>query len=255
MITSDSNRMPAERMGFRHALQREIGRVVALLWVPLAVLVMRFGFGYRIERLWEIRKEFKRIRRETKGPLLICANHLTMVDSFLIAWALVPTWRYVLDFDLLPWNTPERANFASTRRNRILVYLAKCIPITRGGPRAEVATVLDRVIHLSSLGEYALLFPEGGRSRTGRVEINNAAWGVGRIVGALPGCRVLCVYMRGDDQKTWGRMPKRGEHLVVDIACIEPKSDARGVRRSMEFAHQIVAQLAQMERSYLARRQ
>jgi hypothetical protein len=255
MITFGSNRTAAERMGFRHALQREIGRLVAPLWVPLAVLVMRFGFGYRIERLWEIRQEFKRIRRETTGPLLICANHLTMVDSFLIAWALAPTWRYVLGFDLLPWNTPERTNFAATRRNRILTYLAKCIPITRGGRRDEVAAVLDRVIHLTSLGEYALLFPEGGRSRTGRVEADTAAWGVGRIVGALPCCRVLCVYMRGDDQETWSELPKRGEHLVVDIACIEPKSDARGVRRSVEFSHQIVAQLAQMERKYLARRQ
>ena len=101
----------------------------------------------------------------------------------------------------------------------------------------------------------ALIFPEGGRSRTSRVEVDDAAWGIGRIVSALPGCRVACVYMRGHKQETWSQAPARGDVLDVDVVCIEPKSDAKGVRRSRDFSRQIVAQLASMERTYFDGRQ
>ena len=115
--------------------------------------------------------------------------------------------------------------------------------------------MLARITSLTAHGEVALIFPEGGRSRSGRVEVDEAAWGVGRIVGALPGCRVLCVYLRGRKQETWSQVPVRGDVLDVDITCIEPKSDTRGVRRSRDFSRQIVAQLASMERKYFDGRQ
>ena len=231
----------------RHRVQRAVGWGVAPLWVPAAALVLRFGFGYRIADLRACRKSFARIRAESRAPLLICANHLTLIDSFLIAWALAPSWRYALDFDLLPWNTPEETNFAATRTSRALVWFAKCIPIRRGGSREDAAAVLDRVRWLLGRGETALLFPEGGRSRSGRVAVDSAAWGVGRVVGAVPGCRVLCVYMRGDAQTSWSDYPARGDRLRVSLRCIEPTSDARGARRARDLAQQIVAELSRME--------
>jgi len=242
-------------MRARHELQRLLGWLVAPLWVPAAGLVLRFRMGYRVVDMGRVRREFQRIRGESGGPLLICANHLTLIDSFLIAWALAPTWRYLIDFDSLPWNTPEVTNFANTLRNRVLAYLAKCIPIRRGGSREDVASVLGRVTLLLQRGEVAMLFPEGGRSRTGRVAAESAAWGVGRVVGAVPGCRVLCVYMRGEAQETWSDYPAHGDRLHVSLACIEPKSDLRGARRSRDLAQQIVSQLQRMEGSYLDGRQ
>jgi hypothetical protein len=243
------------RLPWNHLVQREIGRLLAPLWVPVAVLVMRFGMGYRIEGLSEAREKFARLReaREASGaPMLLCANHLTLIDSFLVAWALAPTWRYAIHFDELPWNVPERKNFSSTLWERISSWIMKCIPITRGGAREEVAGVLGRITRLTARGELALIFPEGGRSRTGRVELENAAWGVGRIVGSLPGCEVVCVYLRGRKQETWSALPARGDVLDVEIACIEPKSDAKGVRRSRDFVRQIVSQLASMEQDHFA---
>jgi len=154
-------------------------------------------------------------------------------------------------YDELPWNIPERSNFASNLWERVSSYVMKCIPITRGGSREEVAAVLDRVAGLTLAGEVALLFPEGGRSRTGRVDVEGAGWGVGRILGAIPDCRVACVYMRGRGQDSWSRLPARGETLDVEIECIEPKSDLRGLRRSRDFAQQVVSKLASMERDYL----
>jgi 1-acyl-sn-glycerol-3-phosphate acyltransferase len=231
-----------------------VGRLVAPLWIPLTVLVLRFGLGYRIEGLAEARARFRRILAERSGPLLICANHLTLIDSFLIAWALAPSWRYALRFDLLPWNVPERTNFSSGFWSALLTYLAKGIPITRGGNRPDVAEVLRRVSHLLARGELALIFPEGTRSRTRRVDVESAAWGVGRVIGGLPGCHVLCVYLRGRAQESWGRIPARGDRFHVDLSCIEPKSDQRGMRRSRDLSRQVVTELARMERSFLGDR-
>lgn len=234
----------------RHAQQRLVSMVAGPIWVGVSVLVMRLYFRYRIADVRRIRASYRRIRAESKAPLLICANHLTMVDSFLIAWALGSGSYWLVHPDELPWNTPERTNFGRTRLQRFLIFVAKCIPITRGGAREDVGEVLERVKYLLARGETALLFPEAGRSRSGRVEENAAAWGVGRIVGALPGCRVLCVYIRGRAQATWGDWPAKGDTLDVSIAAIEPKSDTRGVRRSRDLAQQIVRQLMRMEEEY-----
>ncbi len=227
---------------------------MAPLWIPLITLVLRFGLGYRIEGVAEARERFRRILAERSGPLLICANHLTLIDSFLIAWALAPSWRYTLRFDLLPWNVPERTNFSSGFWSALLTYLAKGIPITRGGNRRDVAEVLGRVSHLLARGELALIFPEGSRSRSRRVDVESAAWGVGRVISGLPGCHVLCVYLRGHAQESWGRIPARGDRFHVDLSCIEPKSDHRGMRRSRDLSRQVVPELARMERSFLVGR-
>ena len=240
---------------FRHALQRELGRLLAPLWVPWVVLYLWSVKRYRIEGVQESRRAFARFRRENDAPILLCANHLTLIDSMLVALALVPAWRLTFFFGWMPWNTPERTNFAAGMGMRFLIYLAKCIPITRGGRREDVAATLSRVTRLTRNGELALVFPEGGRSRTGRVDVEAAAWGVGRVVGSIPDCRVVCVYLRGRVQETWSDIPATGESFDVEVACIEPKSDSRGARRSRDLARQVVSQLVRMEERCLDGRQ
>lgn len=236
-------------------MQREVGRIVGPFWIPPLVFLLRFILGYRIENVAEIREQYRQLREESKAPLLICPNHLTLIDSIVLAWALVPWWRYMLHWDEMPWNTPERKNFARTGMTRILVFIAKCIPISRGGERVKVGLVLTRVTYLLMRGEVAVLFPEGTRSRTGRVSSESVAWGVGRIIAATPGCRVLCVYMRGDTQETWGSIPNMGDHFSITMDCFEPKSDFKGARRSRDLAAQIITRLAKMEEDYFNGRQ
>ena len=151
----------------------------------------------------------------------------------------------------MPWNTPEETNFANTRTSRLLVWFAKCIPIRRGGSREDVAAVLDRVRALLGRGEIALLFPEGGRSRSGRVDVDSAAWGVGRVVGSVEGCRVVCVYLRGDAQQSWSDYPARGDRLRVSLRAITPISALRGARRARALAGQIVGELARLEEDHV----
>jgi len=239
----------------RHARQRVVSMITAPVWLAFTVLAIRLHFRYRIADIEAVRAQYRRIRAQSDAPMLVCANHLTLVDSFLIAWALGSGFYWLRHPDEMPWNTPESKNFGKTLISRILIFVMKCILITRGGPREDIGLVLERVKYLLSNGETALLFPEAGRSRSGRVEEDAAAWGVGRVVGAVPGCRVLCVYLRGRKQQTWGDFPARGDTLDASLVCIEPKSDAKGVRRSRDLAQQVTGQLMRMEGEYFDARQ
>jgi 1-acyl-sn-glycerol-3-phosphate acyltransferase len=231
-------------------LQRQVSRLLSPLWVPGVAGVLWLALGYRVERLEHLRREFRRIRAKTRGPLLVCANHLTMIDSAIVAWALgSPGW-YLLHFSAVPWNLPERRNFAYSPLSELASYVMKCLPITRGGARSEVAEVLSRFIHLLERGEVGLVFPEGGRSRSGRVDVDSATPGVGRIVGALPGCSVLLVYLRGDGQEAFGNLPRRGERFELKLEIMRPRTRAPGLRGSRDIARQIVARLAKMEAEY-----
>jgi len=237
------------------ALQREITRLLSPISFTLVWIALRLVLGYRLERLAEVRREYRAAWLRSDAPLLVCANHLTMIDSFLITWALgSPLW-FSLHFSALPWNVPDRLNFAATPWQRALIYIAKCIPIQRGGRRAEIAGVLARLAWLLRRGDSALIFPEGGRSRSGRVETGAAATGVGRVIRLVPRCRVLCVYLRGERQRSWSQIPERGDRFYVAINEIEPKTDAGGLRGSRDLVEQVVRKLHEMEEEYFDDRQ
>ena len=230
--------------------QRRVGRLLAPLWIPLCIGIMKFGFRWRIEGTAETRRVFAQLRQDSKSPILVCGNHLTMLDSALIAWALAGPSRFLRDYGSLPWNTPERDNFASTWWKRVAVYLIKCVPIERGGDRRAVGAVLNKLVWLMKRGEVALVFPEGGRSRVGRVDTEAVTYGVGRIVKALPGCRVVCVYLRGENQESWSALPRRGDRFQVQAEAFEPKTDQKGMRGSLDINRQILTRLAKMEQRH-----
>lgn len=237
-----------------HTLQREVGRLTALFWVLPATFIMRVLMGYQIKDVAEVRSRYRALVRGSDRPLLICPNHLTMMDSAVIAWALGGSWWYLFHYSRIPWNLPEYNNFASLWPTRVGAWLTKCIPVIRGGRREDVSRVIKRVQHLLSKGETALIFPEARRSRSGRVEADAVAHAVGRILTSVPGCMSLCVYFRGDRQITWSTIPARGDSFYIDFELLEPKSDHSGMRRSRDFSQQIVDRLIGMEAEYFARR-
>jgi len=245
----------AGRLGGRDrialAVQRAVGRIVSPLWVPVTVGLMRFGLGWTIADGEETRRVYRAFC-DGGGSRLICANHLTLVDSALIAWALgAPGW-FLRHYAALPWNVPERDNFAFSSLSRLAAYVMKCVPITRGGDRRDVGRVLARVTHLLARGESVLIFPEGGRSRSGTVDLESAAYGVGRIIAALPDCRVFCVYLRGEGQRDYGDLPAAGERFHVYVDTIRPRSDFHGMRRAHDLARQVVPRLADLEQRHFA---
>ena len=236
------------------ARQRLVGRVLAPLCVPIATLVMRVGYRWRIRDSAATRAQYSRMLRSDARPLLIAANHLTMADSALIAWGLGSTLQHVVEYRGLPWNVPEQARVESSWVWRVLAYLMKCVPVPRGGDRRIVADVLKGLRHLMQGGEVVLMFPEGGRSRSGRVDTESVAHGVGRLIKELGNCRVLCVYLRGDRQRSWSNMPAAGDTFSIATRVFAPRTELRGMRGSRDLADQVLHQLVGMEEEYLASR-
>jgi 1-acyl-sn-glycerol-3-phosphate acyltransferase len=234
------------------AIQRAIAFALAPLSTLAVLVLLRGWLRLRLENASGARRTYRSLLSESDAPLLICANHLTLIDSALIGWALGTPAFYLRHFSALPWNVPEQKNFASTRLRRALAYVYKCVPVVRGGDRAGIADTLARFAHLLRSGEVGLIFPEGGRSRSGRVETDRAAYGVGRIVKDVPHCRVLCCYLRGDRQQSWGSLPARGDRLRISLALFEPKAEGSGLRASRDIARQITTRLAEMEAVHFA---
>ena len=234
-------------------LQRAVGATLAPLWFPAVVGLMRFGFAWKIRDARALRRQYRILRRD-RSPLLIVANHLTLVDSAVIAWALgSPLW-FLRHYSALPWNVPERSNFASSLVSRVLVYLMKCLPIERGKDRRAIGQAFARLAYLIERGEAVLIYPEGGRSRSGRVEADSAAYGVGRLIASVPGCRVLCVYLRGEGQDGWSALPRWREKFRARTRVLVPSSEERGMRRARDLSAQLIGALQELEAEHFAER-
>ncbi|MEK6655185.1 MAG: hypothetical protein AABY92_08575, partial [Thermodesulfobacteriota bacterium] len=118
-------------------LQYRLGRLAAVVTAPLIFLAVRL-MGWRIRDLNRVRGEIARWQRDHEGPWIVCANHLTMIDSALISYGMASLWGHILRFRRVPWNLPERNNFQRNILLTLLCYLAKCLPVNRGGSREEL---------------------------------------------------------------------------------------------------------------------
>jgi len=230
-------------------LQYFLGRVAVFITGPLILLAMKLA-GYRIRELKEVRRTVQKLLDAHRGPWLICANHLTLIDSVILTFGMLPVHRYMFRYDLLPWNLPEKMNFYRSKAVRIACYLTKCIPVVRGGDRDEVRLTLERCDHLLRKGENLMIFPEGTRSRTGRVNATDFPYGVGRLICSTPGVRVMCIYLRGDGQTTYSDFPRHNETFGLRVTECRPKTGLKGLRAHRECTRQVIDHLAKMEKDY-----
>jgi 1-acyl-sn-glycerol-3-phosphate acyltransferase len=236
-------------------LQYLLGRLAAVVTASLIFLAIRLR-RYRIRDLKRIRNEVVRLQREHEGPWLICPNHLTMIDSVLITYGMASLGGHILQFRRVPWNLPERRNFQRNLFLAVLCYLVKCLPVNRGGSREELQRLLDKCRRVLEWKQSLLVFPEGGRSRTGRVDRENFSYSVGRFLDENRGCRVMLIYLRGDGQDVFGMMPRFGEQFTMTVEVLDPGSGEAGggLRLQREYARRIVERLAGMEDEYFAGR-
>jgi len=235
-------------------VQDLIGRLSIFFIAPFYFLLTRIFF-YRVRDLQEIRRQSNAEFAKHKGPWIICANHLTMVDSFLLGYATLSMRQHISGYKRLPWNLPERRNFQSNIVLALLCYLSKCIPVDRGGPREKLKKTLNKCVYLLRNGHNVMIFPEGGRSRSGRVNKESFSYGVGRFVRDVENCKVMCIYMRGDKQHSYSSMPSWGDKFSAQIEVFTPEPiEETGLRAQREYATQIINRLAQMEENYFAAR-
>lgn len=236
--------------------QHVIAQIFAPLTYLLTYLWMRVLRGYRLPQLRRFRASLLKQLAHQKGPILMCPNHLTLVDSMILIWALSPGWLAVLRPNFFPWNTPEKKNFAKSYFLRFLCYLGKCLFVVRQGSQAKNLKVMNQLKRLFFYGQSVMIFPEGTRSRSGRVDTESYSYGVGRIVEESRSedlkPRVLCLYMRGRQQHTFSALPKRHESFHLDYALIDPRSSSAGLRAARDISGQIIQTLARLENAYFA---
>jgi hypothetical protein len=233
-------------------VQHVLGQVAVFILGPIYFAIIRI-MGYRVRNLRQIRKDFAHHFRNHEGPWIICANHLTMIDSIILTYIMMSLFRHFTQYRLIPWNLPERRNFQRNIILTVLCYLAKCIPINRGGDRDEMKKTLDNCFHLLDRKQSLFIFPEGGRSRTGRVNTDSYSYGVGRFIKDFEDSKVMCIYLRGDGQDTFGTIPRFGERFTVKVEIFQPQlTEQNGLKAQRYYAEQIVKHLARMEANYFS---
>ena len=235
-------------------LQNFIGRITVVVVAPLYFFVSRIFF-YRVRDLKEIRRQCAIEFAQHKGSWIICANHLTMVDSFILSYAIFSLGQHIINYKKVPWNLPERNNYKDNIFLTILCYLSKCIPINRGGSREKMKESIEKCIYLLNNGGTIMIFPEGKRSRTGRVDKEGYSYGVGRFIKKIENCKIMCMYLRGDKQDNYSAIPAWGDKFSVQMEVFTPTLvEGSELRAQREYATQIIDKLAQMEENYFALR-
>lgn len=223
-----------------------------LCLVPLSFLIialMRWKGRYRVLRKAQIRRRFKEVT-SGREPVIICANHLTLIDSVIMLWALASTQTYICNYRLFSWNLPASENVKKHLSWRIITYLSKCIGVERLGGAQHSDSILNKICFLLKKRELIMLFPEGTRSRSGRVTPEAVTYGIGKILQNLPVCRVLCVYLRGRGQYSYSDFPKRGEVFDLDMELFKPLTDKNGLRGARDLSRQVGAKLKELEDRY-----
>ena len=100
-------------LGQRVALraQRVLSYFSLIVFGPVLVALYHLRVRYSAQDLRAIRSRYRELRAAHPGPLLICSNHLTLIDSIVQAIVLESLWGYLRHPSALPWNLPEARNF------------------------------------------------------------------------------------------------------------------------------------------------
>ena len=117
---------------------------------------VRKPIGFAISRLWDF--DIEGIEKvPQKGPVLLTPNHLSFIDS-LFVMALSPRRTLAVG----------KGEYMDDFKTKYLFPALGMVPIDRaGGGVADVT--LDRVAAFLQMGSAFLIYPEGTRSRDGRL--------------------------------------------------------------------------------------
>ena len=229
--------------------QRFIGHLCLLPLGFLIVLLLRFRGRYKLKHHRELRRRFKEIVA-SGDPILICPNHLTLIDSVILLWAFGSIPWYLFHYRSFSWNIPAVENVKTRLSWRIITYISKCVLIDRIGGAEHRNQIFSAIRQCLRRGDIFTVFPEGTRSRSGSVQVDDVAYGVGKIIQGVPGTKVLCVYMRGDRQDAYSAFPKNGERIDISLEVITPSSANKGLRAVRDYSRQVIEKLKEMEDRY-----
>ncbi|MFN3604917.1 MAG: lysophospholipid acyltransferase family protein [Leptonema sp. (in: bacteria)] len=231
-------------------LQRILGNLSFILIGFVVVLLLKYYYKYSIINHSQHRKFFKEMVRKNK-PLLVCSNHLTMIDSVILQYAFGSYFYYLFFYKNFLWNVPAKEVFAKNFIGKIFLFLTKCIPIDRKGDPPYQELILNQIQYVLLLKEPFLIFPEGGRSRKGTFDLENLTYGVGRILYNLGKINVLSVYLRGNKQKTFTNFPEKNSEFYINYKLITPETNIKKkLLAEKELTLQIGNTIKKLEEEY-----
>jgi monolysocardiolipin acyltransferase len=166
-------------------------KIVSMLTI-LVVFVLPF---------WSFMKLFNRVKISGKShltkarlPFLFVSNHVSLLDdAFVDTLLFMPRGFY--DYKFIPYHTPEWKNFYVGPILSWIMNHVKCIPLTRGKGINQPG--VQRIIDTLKAGNCVHIYPEGTRTRTGR--LGEGKPGVGRIIYETK-CSVIPCYHHGLDR-------------------------------------------------------
>lgn len=241
---------------FALRVQRGLAFTNAIWFAPLMAGMLRYLGRYQHQDLKRFRRKLHEIiAQNPERPVIICANHLTMIDSLLITWFLHSIPSYLRHFHWFPWNVPEISNFGRNLLTRLMCYLGKCIYVERTGSVQSRRKTFEKMRFLLDAGETLCVFPEGGRSRTGRIALDSSVYGVGELIDEFPDATILALYLRGEKQDSYSFFPKRGERFYADVEQLQLSTAFKGRRAHRDLTLQVMHALQSMEDRFYASRQ
>lgn len=203
-----------------------------LLAYPVYLFVLaacRWRLGYRFEELADFQRRVWKELDAHDGPVIWAANHLTLIDSFLIFRAVFPLRRAGRSRSI-PWSTPEYRNYyhlgGPVRQKviRVLMYLCRCIPFLREGEDAQAVrwreTAFEKLVLILRAGGAVFVYPEAGRARNGWFETHRPKDFLGRLALEAPAAKFLCVYLRGERQQWTTVAPEPGERFRMEFSLV-----------------------------------
>ena len=154
-----------------------------------------------VQFLWPTRVEgFEHVARH--GPGIVAANHLSFFDSVALTVAVRRRLGFV-----------GKAEYLDNWKTRRLFPALGMIPLERGGRRQALRALAEAEKVIES-GELFAIYPEGTRSRDGRLHKGHR--GVGRLAVAT-GAPVIPAGITGTDkvQPPGTRVPRPFRRIVV----------------------------------------
>ena len=229
--------------------------------VPVSLLVTAFArlyFRYTLdEDIDAVRARLWAQLDAHPGPVIWAANHLTLIDSFLVFWAVFPVPRLTED-RRIPWSTPEYTNYyklggpLQSAFIRGLLYLCRCIPFLRGGEDSAAETwrqkAFDKCVWVLKQGGAVFVYPEAGRSRSGWLEPRRPKDFLGKLALEVPASKFLCVYLRSDRQISTTACPPKGDRLRVAADLID--GVLPGETNARVISQRLFDRLAELQREW-----
>jgi 1-acyl-sn-glycerol-3-phosphate acyltransferase len=171
-----------------------------------------------VTRLWDVEMSgYERLPE--RGPAILCPNHISFFDSALLAFTMPRNISFV-----------GKAEYMDSWKTKYILPAMGMIPIDRSGGERST-TALDAAADVLRRGDLFGIYPEGTRSRDGR--LHKGRTGAARLAMKM-GCPIFPVGIVGTDliQPPGASFPKLRRSCSIEIG--HPVTPERYTNRGAE---------------------